>query len=80
MPATAGLPPTAGSIRASDGDRFAAQFANEPLAAIIYTDIATDGMMRGPNVEAMADMQAAVDGTGDCLGRGDDGRRRRPAR
>jgi phosphoribosylformimino-5-aminoimidazole carboxamide ribotide isomerase len=39
----------------------AVQFANEPLAAIIYTDIATDGMMRGPNVEAMAHMQAAVD-------------------
>ena len=26
----------------------ARQFANEPLAAIIYTDIATDGMMPGP--------------------------------
>jgi phosphoribosylformimino-5-aminoimidazole carboxamide ribotide isomerase len=38
----------------------ARQFADEPLAAIIYTDIATDGMMRGPNVEAMAAMQAAV--------------------
>jgi len=38
----------------------AAQFADEELAAIIYTDIATDGMMRGPNVEAMAQMQAAV--------------------
>jgi phosphoribosylformimino-5-aminoimidazole carboxamide ribotide isomerase len=39
----------------------ARQFANEPLAAIIYTDIATDGMMRGPNISAMAEMQAAVD-------------------
>jgi phosphoribosylformimino-5-aminoimidazole carboxamide ribotide isomerase len=39
----------------------AQQFANEPLAAIIYTDIATDGMMRGPNVAAMAEMQSAVD-------------------
>jgi phosphoribosylformimino-5-aminoimidazole carboxamide ribotide isomerase len=39
----------------------ASQFADEELAAIIYTDIATDGMMRGPNVEAMAQMQAAVD-------------------
>jgi phosphoribosylformimino-5-aminoimidazole carboxamide ribotide isomerase len=38
----------------------ARQFAAEPLAAIIYTDIATDGMMRGPNVAAMAEMQAAV--------------------
>ena len=27
----------------------------------IYTDIATDGMMAGPNVAAMAEMQAAVD-------------------
>lgn len=39
----------------------ARQFAGEPLAAIVYTDIATDGMMVGPNVEAMAEMQAAVE-------------------
>lgn len=39
----------------------ARQFAGEPIAAIIYTDIATDGMMAGPNVPAMAAMQAAVD-------------------
>lgn len=38
----------------------ARQFDNEPLAAIIYTDIATDGMMRGPNVAAMAQMQSIV--------------------
>jgi phosphoribosylformimino-5-aminoimidazole carboxamide ribotide isomerase len=38
----------------------ARQFVNEPLAAIIYTDIATDGMLRGPNVTAMAVMQDAV--------------------
>ena len=38
----------------------ARSFDDEPLAAIIYTDIATDGMLRGPNVEAMAHMQAAV--------------------
>ena len=38
----------------------AGQFANEPLAAIIYTDIATDGMMSGPNVSAMVEMQSAV--------------------
>ena len=37
---------------------FARQFAGLPLAAIIYTDIATDGMLRGPNVAAMAEMQA----------------------
>jgi len=39
----------------------AAQFAEEPIAAIVYTDIATDGMMAGANVAAMAEMQAAVD-------------------
>ncbi len=38
----------------------AGQFAGETIAAIIYTDIATDGMLSGPNVEAMAAMQAAV--------------------
>ena len=39
----------------------ARQFSQEPIAAIIYTDIATDGMLAGPNVAAMAEMQAAID-------------------
>lgn len=39
----------------------ARQFAGEPIAAIVYTDIATDGMLSGPNVTAMASMQAAVE-------------------
>lgn len=39
----------------------ACQFADEPIAAIIYTDISTDGMMAGPNIEAMAEMQGAVE-------------------
>lgn len=39
----------------------AAQFKGQPLAAIVYTDIATDGMMAGPNVAAMGEMQRAVD-------------------
>lgn len=39
----------------------AAQFAHEPIAAVVYTDIATDGMMSGPNLAAMAEMRAAVD-------------------
>jgi phosphoribosylformimino-5-aminoimidazole carboxamide ribotide isomerase len=38
----------------------AMQFAGEQLAAIVYTDIATDGMLSGPNVAAMSAMQAAV--------------------
>jgi phosphoribosylformimino-5-aminoimidazole carboxamide ribotide isomerase len=35
-------------------------FRDVPLAAIVYTDIATDGMMQGPNVPAMAQMQTHV--------------------
>ena len=38
----------------------AQQFNDEPMAAIIYTDIATDGMLSGPNTTAMAEMQRAV--------------------
>lgn len=39
----------------------AQQFAGEPLAALIYTDISTDGMLAGPNLPAMAEMQTAVE-------------------
>lgn len=39
----------------------ARQFAAEPLAAIIYTDISRDGMLQGPNLAAMAEMNSAVD-------------------
>lgn len=39
----------------------AARFADEPLAALIYTDIATDGMLAGPNVSAIAQMRGVVD-------------------
>ena len=38
----------------------ARQFENEPLAAIVYTDIATDGMLAGPNLPAMREMRQAV--------------------
>lgn len=38
----------------------ARQFEGEPLAALIYTDIATDGMLAGPNVAAMQEMREAV--------------------
>ncbi len=41
--------------------KLAQQFAGEPLAAIVYTDIATDGMMAGPNVAAMKQMQDAME-------------------
>lgn len=38
----------------------ARQFEQLPLAGIVYTDISTDGMLSGPNVEAMAEMKRAV--------------------
>jgi phosphoribosylformimino-5-aminoimidazole carboxamide ribotide isomerase len=39
---------------------FAAEAANLPLAAIIYTDISKDGMMAGPNVERTKAVVKAV--------------------
>ena len=39
----------------------ARRFSGEPIAAVIYTDIATDGMLTGPNVDAMARMRRSVD-------------------
>jgi phosphoribosylformimino-5-aminoimidazole carboxamide ribotide isomerase len=38
----------------------ARQVQDAPLAAIVSTDIATDGMMAGPNFAALAEMKAAV--------------------
>lgn len=39
---------------------FAAQFQDDPIAGIIYTDISRDGMLTGPNVDATAAIQRAV--------------------
>jgi len=38
----------------------AQQFAGQSVAAIIYTDIARDGMMQGANVAGMAEMKQAT--------------------
>jgi phosphoribosylformimino-5-aminoimidazole carboxamide ribotide isomerase len=38
----------------------ARQFDGEPVGAIVYTDIARDGMLTGPNLDAMREMQSAV--------------------
>lgn len=38
----------------------AKSFEDAPLAGIVYTDIARDGMLKGVNVTAMAEMQRAV--------------------
>ena len=39
----------------------AREFSAEPLAALIYTDIETDGMLVGPNLAALGEMERAVD-------------------
>jgi phosphoribosylformimino-5-aminoimidazole carboxamide ribotide isomerase len=39
----------------------ARDFAREPLAAIVCTDIDADGMLSGPNFDALAEMQRAVE-------------------
>lgn len=58
-----GLVATDGWLETSEtpATELADEFRSVPLAAIVYTDIATDGMMQGPNVSAMAEMQAHVD-------------------
>jgi len=54
---------THGWLQTSDvaATEVARRFATEPIAAVVYTDIATDGMLAGPNLAAVAEMQAAVD-------------------
>jgi phosphoribosylformimino-5-aminoimidazole carboxamide ribotide isomerase len=48
------------STSSTSATDLAQEFEEEPLVAIIYTDIARDGMMAGPNVAAMKAMQQAV--------------------
>jgi phosphoribosylformimino-5-aminoimidazole carboxamide ribotide isomerase len=54
---------THGWLETSDmlATELARQFASEPIAAIVYTDIATDGMLQGPNLDGLRDMQRAVE-------------------
>ena len=53
---------TDGWLRTSgvSATELAPEFSDEPLAAIIYTDIATDGMLCGPNLAAMRRMRDAT--------------------
>ena len=43
-----------------DAVELACTMRDLPVAAIIYTDIARDGMMQGPNLVAMSDMNQAT--------------------
>lgn len=61
--ARAGCVATDGWLETSEVSavKLAGQFAGEPIAALVYTDIATDGMLSGPNFAAMAQMRSAVE-------------------
>jgi phosphoribosylformimino-5-aminoimidazole carboxamide ribotide isomerase len=54
---------TDGWIQTSDvpATQLASHFAGEPLAGIVYTDIARDGMLCGPNLSAIQEMLRATD-------------------
>jgi len=43
-----------------DALKLAAELGRSGIGALIYTDIATDGMLQGPNLPAMASMVAAA--------------------
>jgi phosphoribosylformimino-5-aminoimidazole carboxamide ribotide isomerase len=47
----------ASDVRATD---LAREMAREPIAALIYTDIATDGMFTGPNLKALRELSLAI--------------------
>jgi phosphoribosylformimino-5-aminoimidazole carboxamide ribotide isomerase len=53
---------TDGWLETSDVDAtdLARRFESLPIAAIVYTDIARDGMLSGPNIDAMQKMKLAV--------------------
>lgn len=57
-----GLVATDGWLETSQMDavELARTMRDLPVAAIIYTDIARDGMMQGPNLVAMSDMNQAT--------------------
>jgi phosphoribosylformimino-5-aminoimidazole carboxamide ribotide isomerase len=62
LDARGGLVATSGWCETSSASavELARRFEGEPLAAINYTDIARDGMLAGPNFEAIATLCAAV--------------------
>lgn len=63
LDARGGLVATAGWLETSEitAIELASRYAGLPLAAIVYTDIARDGMLQGPNLAATEELIAAVD-------------------
>ncbi len=63
LDARAGMVATEGWLQTSQvlAVELAHELAREPIAAVIYTDVDTDGMLGGPNLAALADIVAAVE-------------------
>ena len=63
LDARKGMVATAGWLETShvSAVELARELAREPIAAVIYTDVETDGMLAGPNLTALAEIAAAVD-------------------
>ena len=53
-----GIVKTQGWLKGSEISPFelVKKFEDDPIAAIIFTDISKDGMMKGPNIEATSDL------------------------
>ncbi len=62
LDARAGRAATDGWLETSDrtAAEIAAAFAEEPIAAVVFTDISADGMLSGVSLEAFRQMQQAV--------------------
>ena len=60
--ARSGMAATDGWLETSETPavELARTFDDLPLAALVYTDIATDGMMKGPNFDEMVKMKNAI--------------------
>ena len=58
---TEGLELDLKSDRVQSALTFARQFESLPLAGIIYTDIARDGMLQGPNLDSIAEFRILTD-------------------
>ncbi|MEM6257401.1 MAG: 1-(5-phosphoribosyl)-5-[(5-phosphoribosylamino)methylideneamino]imidazole-4-carboxamide isomerase [Planctomycetota bacterium] len=63
LDAKGGMAAVSGWEQATDSSaiEIAKQVNGWPLSAIVYTDIAVDGMLTGPNLQATAEMAAATD-------------------
>ena len=63
LDARSGMVATDGWLQTSDtpASELAKRYSKLPIAGIVYTDITRDGMLKGPNLEALKDIIDAVD-------------------